>query len=311
MRRGGFTMIELLLAVALTATIVAASIFAFTTASRIWRSGVETADSIHHGDYVMEQLASALRSAYYPDAARPSTAHGFILEDDGEDDNAHDSISWVKMGPALVGGRSGIAGTPHRIVVTTLAEGESSDERLAGGGLAVKAWRLSSQVEDFDPEDEEYVKTRLIEPDVLAMDFKVLDPEGNLAEGKDPIPDEDEEDGGLNWFDSEEDWKDDYTNRLPYAVMATLYLKPTEKGADPIALRRLIVLPTAPLSWRDKGAAGGSKGSSDGGNKSRDRGKNNGRSPQGGGQQGGNGSGGGGGATRPGGSERGAGQRSQ
>lgn len=284
MRRGGFTMIELLLAVLLTATIVSASVFAFMTASRIWRSGVETADSIHHGDYVMEQLASALRSAYYPDAARPSTAHGFILEDDGEDDNAHDSISWVKMGPALVGGRSGIAGTPHRIVVTTLAEGESSDERLAGGGLAVKAWRLSSQVEDFDPEDEEYVKTRLIEPDVLAMDFKVLDPEGNLAEGKDPIPDEDEEDGGLNWFDSEEDWKDDYTNRLPYAVIATLYLKPTEKGADPIALRRLIVLPTAPLSWRDKGAAGGSKGSSDGGNNDKgSNGNGKGNRPQGGG----------------------------
>ncbi|MBP5543592.1 MAG: prepilin-type N-terminal cleavage/methylation domain-containing protein [Kiritimatiellae bacterium] len=257
MKRCGFTMIELLIAIALTATIVTASIVAFSTASRIWRNGADAADAIHHGDYVMEQLASALRSAYYPDATQPSSQHGMVLVNDGNEDEAHDSLSWVKFGSALVGRNSGIADSPHRIVVYTVEEGEEDDEALAEGGLVVKAWRLSAQIEDFDPEDEEYVKPRLLMPDVLALDFKVLDPEGNLAEGKDPVPDQDDfdEQGGFEWID--EDWKDDYTNRLPYAVVATLYLKPSEKGAEPIALRRLITLPTAPLSWRDKGAAGG------------------------------------------------------
>ena len=257
MKRCGFTMIELLIAIALTATIVTASIVAFSTASRIWRNGADAADAIHHGDYVMEQLASALRSAYYPDATQPSSQHGMVLVNDGDEDEAHDSLSWVKFGSALVGRNSGIADSPHRIVVYTVEEGEEDDEALAEGGLVVKAWRLSAQIEDFDPEDEEYVKPRLLMPDVLALDFKVLDPEGNLAEGKDPVPDQDDfdEQGGFEWID--EDWKDDYTNRLPYAVVATLYLKPSEKGTEPIALRRLITLPTAPLSWRDKGAAGG------------------------------------------------------
>lgn len=259
MRRDGFTMIELLIAVVLTATIVGAGLFAFSTASRIWRVGADTADAIHHGDYVMEQLASALRSAYYPDDDKPSTQHGMVLVNDGEEDEARDSLSWVKFGSALVGRSSGIADSPHRIVVYTVGEGEEDDETLAEGGLVVKAWRLSAQVEDFDPEDEEYVKPRLIMPDVLALDFKVLDPEDNLAKGQDPVPDQDDfdEQGGFEWID--DDWKDDYTNRLPYAVVATLYMKPTERGEEPIALRRLITLPTAPLSWRDKGAAGGNE----------------------------------------------------
>lgn len=261
MRRAGFTMIELLVAMALTATIVAGAVFAFTTASRIWRDAASVADSLHHGDYIAWQLTSALRSAYYPDSAEPGSMHGFVLENDGDEEEARDSISWVKMGSALVGGK--FAGWPHRIKVFTLAEGESDDETLAQGGLVVRAWRVKGQVSDFDPEDDEFVTSRLLEPNVLAADFQVLDPEGNMAEGKDPVPDEEEEDAGLKWID--EDWKDDYTNRLPYAVKATLYMKPAERGGSPVALRRLVTIPVAPLSWRDKGAAGGSKETTAGG----------------------------------------------
>ena len=277
MRRYGFTMIELLVAMALTATIVAGALFAFTTASRIWRDASEVADSMHHGDYIAGQLASALRSTYYPDSAQPGTMHGLLLENDGDEEEARDSISWVKMGSALVGGK--FAGWPHRIKVYTLAEGESDDEALAPGGLVVKAWRITGQVKDFDPEDERFVTPRLLEPNVIAVDFQVLDPEGNLAEGKDPIPDEGEEDGGLKWID--EDWKDDYTNRLPYAVKATLYMKPHEKGAKPVALRRLITIPVAPMSWRDKGAAGGTRETSgNDGDKGNARRHDNGRKPK-------------------------------
>lgn len=281
--RRAFTMIELLIAVALTATIVAAGVFAFTTASRIWRAGTDAADALHHGDYVMEQLVSALRSSFFPDSAQPGTMHGMILENDGDEDEAHDSLSWVKLGSALVGRSSGIADSPHRIVVTTVEEGKADEEALQEGGLVVRYWRLSAQPEDFDPDDEEFVPSRLVMPEVLALDFKVLDPEGNLAEGKEPMPDQDDfdEQGGLEWID--EDWKDDYTNRLPYAVLATLYLKPTEKGADPIPLRRVVTIPVAPLSWRDKGAAGGSTESGESGDSKKKNEKN--RQPENGNQR--------------------------
>lgn len=272
--RRAFTMIELLIAVALTATIVAAGVFAFTTASRVWRNGTDSADALHHGDYVMEQLTSALRSSFFPDSDQPGSLHGMVLENDGDDEEAHDSLSWVKLGSALVGRSSGIADSPHRIVVTTVEEGKADEEDLQEGGLVVRYWRLSAQPEDFDSEDEEFVPSRLVMPEVLALDFKVLDPEGNLAEGKEPMPDQDDfdEQGGLEWID--EDWKDDYTNRLPYAVLATLYLKPTEKGAEPIPLRRIVTIPVAPLSWRDKGAAGGSTETGDSDKSSSDRNKN-------------------------------------
>ena len=259
----GFTMIELLISVALTATIVAAGLLAFTTATSIWRNGTDTADAIHHGDYVMGQIVSALRSAYYPDATAPSTRHGMVLENDGDEEEAHDKLSWVKLGAALVGGKSGFADTPHRIELSTVEEGKSDKEGFAEGGLVIRSWRLSAQTEDFDPADNDdgRVREKLLMPDVLALDFKVLNPEGNLENGEDPDFSEDDLDTLLDRF-IDEDWKDDYTNRLPYMVMATLYIKPAQKGEEPIPLRRLVRIPAAPLSWRDKGAAGGDAGTS-------------------------------------------------
>ena len=106
-----------------------------------------------------------------------------------------------------------------------------------------------------------------LENDITSEAVELAVPEEEVALGG-----EDEEDAGLKWID--EDWKDDYTNRLPYAVKATLYMKPAERGDKPVALRRLITIPVAPLSWRDKGAAGGSKETTGNGEKKKEKEKN-------------------------------------
>ena len=287
LRKSGFTMIELLLAVSLMAVIVGVGFYTFATANRVWRLGTEAADAIDHADLVMEQLCMALRSAYYPDGSRPSPDYGMQLVNDGDGADAHDTLSWVKLGTALVGPDSMVANSPHRVMVSAVRPDDSPDGE---DGLVLKAWRLAAQPEDFDPEDEEYVKPLYIASGVQGLDFQILDPDGNLAAGKEPVAGDEQE---LKWID--EDWKDDYTNRLPYAVSATLYLTPAEEGGEPIAVRRLVTIPVAPLSWRDKGAAGGP---GDGRGRGRDN-RGGGRGP--GGAQGGRGQGGaqGGGRRAP------------
>ena len=251
-----FTLIELILAISLLAAITATAYLSLSSATRTWRTGVETADAINHGDYIMEQILMGLRSAYYPDVGTVDAAagqYGMQLVNDGDEDVAHDSLTWVKLGSALVGADSEVANTPHKVVLSVVGKGESGDEALAAGGLVLKSWRMSALPEDFDPDDENFVKPMLLMPGVVALDFRVFNPKDNLAEGKLPGVEEEsafELDDEKKWID--DDWEGDYTNRLPYAVEATLYLEPADDRSEPIKVQRVTTIPTAFLSWPEK-----------------------------------------------------------
>ena len=243
----GLTLIELLLAITLMAIIASVTYFSFSAATRAWRTGTETANSLHHADYVLEQLVMGLRSAYYPDVNQPAGAYGMMLTDNGDDASARDTLGWVKLGSALVGADSPVAGTPHRVEVSVLDPGTSDEPGLAEGGLSVSAWRLVALPEDFDPTTS--VKPMLLTTRVVGFNCRVLNPENNLQEGDAPsIEDE------LTWDDA---WEDDRTNRLPFAVELSLYLDSGQEREPPIEVKRVVEIPCAPLSWRDKGAAGG------------------------------------------------------
>ena len=251
-----FTLIELILAITLLASITATAYLCLSTATRSWRVGTETADAINHGDYIMEQILMGLRSAYYPDVGTVDAAagqYGMQLVNDGDEDVAHDSLTWVKLGSALVGADSEVANTPHKVVLSVVGKGESGDEALAAGGLVLKSWRMSALPEDFDPDDENFVKPMLLMPGVVALDFRVFNPKDNLAEGKLPGVEEEsafELDDEKKWID--DDWEGDYTNRLPYAVETTLYLEPADDRSEPIKVQRVTTIPTAFLSWPEK-----------------------------------------------------------
>ena len=179
--------------------------------------------------------------------------YGMQLVNDGDEDVARDSLTWVKLGSALVGADSEVANTPHKVVLSVVGKGESEDETLAQGGLVLKAWRMTALPEDFDPDDEEFVKPLLLMPGIVALDFRVFNPKDNLEEGKLPGVEEEsafELDDEKKWID--DDWTGDYTNRLPYAVEATLYLEPPDERSDPIKVQRVTTLPTAFLSWPEK-----------------------------------------------------------
>mgnify|MGYP001575252347 FL=1 len=211
-----------MLAIAILAIISALAYLTFSGVTAAWKRGMALSDDLHHGDFVMEQLVMALRSAYYPDSKDKSgSCYGMITEDLGDGETGADTISWVKLGGALVGNDSHLAGNPHRVKV--------SMEDAPGGkrGLAVRAWRLQGQPDNFNADN---------------LDFACLSSRVvgfNCRTAHEKRGDE------MDWLDT---W--DETNRLPTVVELTVYMEPLDANESPVELKRVFSVPVAPLSWQ-------------------------------------------------------------
>ncbi|OVE76177.1 hypothetical protein BVX97_01950 [bacterium E08(2017)] len=221
-KREAFTLLELLLALSLLSIISVVTYLTFSTCLRAWRKGTSMTESLHHGDYVMEQLVMGVRSMYYPggDAAKE---YGFWHTDSGTDEYSGDEISWVKLGSSLVGSDSPLVDTPHRVKFY-LHEDEEKDRVY----VAMKAWQLLGQPEEFDPEE--------IEPVYLSR--KVV---GFNCRPAWQIKQEDDE---IDWQD---EWEQ--TNKIPTAMEITLYLEPAEEDGDPVVMQRIVGIPVGPVAW--------------------------------------------------------------
>lgn len=236
MRRRGFTLLEVILAVTILSVVTLVSFYSFNAAVRSWIAGTSYINGITHADYILEQVAMGLRSAYYPDTGRVEGAYGMRLEDDGEGPDARDMLTWVKIGTALVGTEADYAGSPHRIEIS-VQDTLPSDGASPGSGFAIRAWRVDLQPDDFDPEDEPFL---VLSPRIRGLNFRMLDPD----------KEEDDLSGELNWLDA---WDTDaQTNRLPRAVEVTLYLDGAEPDDEPVPVRRVIAIPLAELSWNPR-----------------------------------------------------------
>lgn len=222
--RRGFTLLELVMAVMIMSIMMLLSFFCFDAVVQSWNAGIEMADSMAQADYVMEQIVSGLRSSFYPDAGIQVDQYGFQHSDGGEGSEATDSISWTKIGRALVGERTQLAEVPHRVSLY-VDKGGRDDE----GGLMVKAWRDALQVEDFDPEED--VKPFMLAPRVVGFDCKIL---------KEPPSKNADE---IKW---EDEWK--FSNSIPYKVSVTLYMRPAKEENEPLAVTRDVEIPLWDLS---------------------------------------------------------------
>lgn len=218
--RQGFTLLELLLAISIMAIVSTVTFMTFYASLNAWKRGTAMADSLNYGDYVMEQLIMGLRSAYYPDSKGGSPDYGFWQQDNGDDAYSGDVISWVKLGGALVGDDAPLAGSPHRVQFYV----DQDDEGRSA--VAVKAWRLLDQPDDFDPEELEpvYISRKIIGFNCKTA-YRLVDEE-------------------VEWLD---EWEK--TNRIPTVVELTLYLEPAEKDGEPVELKRIIGIPVGPLCW--------------------------------------------------------------
>ena len=204
----GFTLLELLVAMAILTTAMAVIISSFTVTLRGWTRGGEMLENLHHGDFVMEQLVSALRSTAFMHNAPEK--YGFWLETGGGA-FPQDSISWVTSGTAFMLPDSPLANGLHRLEVTI----ERNDQ--GDPAVAVRAYPHLAEFDELSS-DTWYVSSV-----VQGMAIRVYD-------------EEDEQ-----WLDR---WED--TNAVPSLVEVTLFMPPIEGTGDPVKIARVVEIPVAP-----------------------------------------------------------------
>jgi prepilin-type N-terminal cleavage/methylation domain-containing protein len=219
----GFTMLELMVAMTIVVAASTMVLLTFHGVTRSWRSGTKLVEDLDHGDFVMDQLVLALRSAYFPDTGGRVIGYGFLLEDSGSGESARDSISWVKMGTALTTTNSPTTAGPHRVefMIANTDDGKPA--------AAVRYWRPYALPEDFDHMNIDPI---LLSSRVTGFDCRVAT---NMV---------------MNKWEWEDTWEDEATNKLPRAVELNLYMEPIEEGDRAIELTRVVEIPTAHLSWR-------------------------------------------------------------
>ncbi|MGN0845166.1 MAG: prepilin-type N-terminal cleavage/methylation domain-containing protein [Kiritimatiellia bacterium] len=267
-----FTLIEVMLAIGILAMVVTVSSLVLGVGVSFWKTVTEMGEEIQNGDAILEQVVMGLRSAYYPTGEAPTYEYGFQFKDDGEEENAKDEISWVKLGGSLVGEDTPWAGAAHRVKLRV----QDTDEN-EGPGLYVYAWRIVGQDKDFDPDED--VEPVLLSDQVVAMDCRFQDPTKAVNVGE------------------EYEWVDEWvaSNRIPEHILLTLYLKPQGSKKEPDVFQRMVDFPLSELSWNPNVVSGGTGKGSQSGNRK-------------GGATGGGGTSGGGGVT-PGGGSGGGGRK--
>jgi len=204
----GFTLLELLVALAILSAALTVITATFVTAVNAWKRGSAFLEELHHGEIVMNQLVTALRSAAYF-TTKPSK-YGMRFTDNAGRYPA-DTISWVCSGEAFLPPDSPLAGGLHRLVLEI-----GTDD---AGDPVMKALAYPPLVD----EEELDLESWTVSDEVRGLDVRFYNPEDEI------------------W---EEDWEK--TNSLPRLVEVSLYLDPVEEYGDPVILKRLVEIPVAP-----------------------------------------------------------------
>ncbi len=276
--RRGFTMVEMLLSIMILAIMTIVSTMVFHTVVRNWTLATEMADNMQRVDYITAQVAYALRSAYFPTSGQASNADGFMLLDENErnEPELSDVITWTKLGNSIVGRNSRFAHSPHRVTLFVRSE-KDADEEHPAGLIAQVIGEEKFRPEDFDEDDETNWDWFLLGSQVQGFNCRVLD------------KDEPFKSGMANWQDT---W--DNSNCIPRRVQLTFWMKPIDDDKEPYPIVRVLEIPLwdisqNPLKTDSTASSSGNKKSSS--SKSGSGGKNGsgGKSGSGGGNGGGSG----------------------
>ncbi len=212
MRRRGFTLLEILLALSIL-SIMSVMIFGSFRSIVDSVTATENAmESLHHGEIVFEQLVSSMRSAAYFDSNPGAFT---FLHEPGPGTPPDDMLSWVTGTMAFLPPRYPTRQGLNRIFL-------SIEEIDGQRGLAVSAYPHL-----LNPEDDQVEK---IEPWMISPRVK-----GLRARFYDMRTDE--------WVD---EWEDE--RQIPQILEITLYLEPLEERGPFREIVRRIDIPVARLS---------------------------------------------------------------
>ncbi len=228
--RGGFTLLELLVAMVILVIAMSIAFQAFSGTIRGWKRGSEVIDGIKHGDFAMTQLVKALRSTIYFYNSRKTYA--FKIEKENSDGFPADSISFVTSSSAFIPKNSPFSSGPHRI---RLFVGPADS-----GGSALFATPMPAVVDDEAYEDEYNSEPLLVSRAIQGMEI-------------------------LLWDKETEDWVEDWEkeNSIPERIRIVLFVASENEDEEPIEFTRILEIPVA-LSVKEKLASPSSTAGSSG-----------------------------------------------
>jgi prepilin-type N-terminal cleavage/methylation domain-containing protein len=211
-RFSGFSLIEVLVAVTILAMTFLVIWRTFLATINGWERGSKFLERLHTGDYVIEQVVSALRSAAFF-TSKPGV-YGFIMEKHGGE-YPSDEFCWVTGSSAFLPPDSPHANGLHRIALMI------GDAPGSGGenGLLVKAWPHLADLNETEPE-EWFISSKVKGIRCEPYNF-------------------DEKDWDTEWED---------TNTIPRLVKITVYLEPQDRFGEAVKLSRLVEIPMAELA---------------------------------------------------------------
>lgn len=217
--RRGFTLIEVLVAVAILAMAMSLVAMIYSNTISAWRLAQGEMDELHQGDFVIEQVVGALRSAaFFPNNPKK---YGFWLKDQGTQSSAHDEISFVTSSSAFIPTDSPMQNSLHRLFVGT------GSDKSGHEGLAIRA--APHMKKDLDPDS---LDVWIVSSRVSAFDCQVYD------------------------FDTK-DWTDiwENTNKIPNLVKVTMTIKPVHEDDPPLVVSRIVQIPLSEASLGKLGTA--------------------------------------------------------
>ena len=198
---------------ALSIMIAAVSLvlMSFSQVVKATQKGEAMLDTLHHGEYTMEQLVSALRSAVFFNTEPDK--YEFVLEDGGSDNEPADIASWVTSSSAFMPPGSELNDSLHRIYLSI----EDDDEGRPALAVSAHPHRI-----DPDDEEAEDVDFWIVSRKVRGFNCRVYNAR-------------------------EETWEDDYDVKrsLPLFVEISLMVDPGDGTSAPSMLHRLVQLPMA------------------------------------------------------------------
>ena len=183
-----------MLAVFLAGVLATFAMMTFHTVSRGWQASQDYMDKMQRVDFAIGQITAALRSMYYPHEGSQDASYGFVLVNggDGEDPDDSDTIEWSKRGAAIVGNRSNIGDSVHRVKVMVLKEGNRDfKEDIEVTGLYARLCpdaklRPSDGTKDVDYSfaNDEMYQPVLIADGIVGFNCRVVKSPDDVKAGK-------------------------------------------------------------------------------------------------------------------------------
>lgn len=220
-----FTLVELLLAVVLTGVLTAVTMMTFHSVTNGWQISTDYIDKMQRTDFALNQVVGALRSMYYPHDGKQDEHYGFMLTDNGEgtDPDRSDVIEWSKIGTAIVGNKSSVADSVHRVQVMVLEEGNRDwKEEIQKTGLYARqcpdiALRPKDDEVDYSFANDEMYQPVLIADGIVGFNCRVM-----------KTPEDVEEDENVK-AKFENEWTS--SNSVPYKIELTFRIADPEGRA--------------------------------------------------------------------------------